>query len=139
MGERAARADVSARESGRESVEKGVEIIVLDDEAAPIGMSAVVGGQFVDDLQPQCGLAAPFLSKDDCCRGFRVAVNLVPRRMVRRVQAMPLENVIGLGVFLPERVLLDAMMGEKLLNLHVRSISCSTAPTVGCKHLANSF
>ena len=49
------------------------------------------------------------------------------------------ENLVALGVFLPERVLFDAVMGEKLMNFHVRLISSPAALAVGCKQFGNSF
>ena len=102
-----------------ERVEKRIEIVVFDDEAAPVGMGAVVGGQLVDHLQPQGRLAAPLFAEDDRRPGtFGVAVDLVPRRMMGGVQAELAEDVVGLGVFRTERVLRDAVMGQELLHLH---------------------
>ena len=123
LGQHAVGPPLAAVQPVAERVEKRIEVIVFDDEAALVGMGPVVDGQFVDHLQPQRRLAAPLFAEDD--RGRRalgVSIDFVPRRVMGGVQAKLAEDVVGLGVLRTERVLRDAVMGQELLHLHQWSL-----------------
>ena len=123
LGQHAVGPPLAAVQPVAERIEKWIEIVIFDDEAALVGMGPVVGGQFVDHLQPQRRLAAPLFAEDDRGRrAFGVPVDFVPRRVMRGVQAKLAEDVVGLGVLRTERVLRDAVMGQELLHLHQWSL-----------------
>ena len=74
------------------------------------------------DLQPHGGLARPlFAEHDRRGRLGRIAVDLVPGRMIRAGDAEFLEDRIGLRVFLGKRIGANAVMFEKLLRFHAGS------------------
>jgi hypothetical protein len=88
-----------------------------------LGRPAMLG-ELIDHLQPQRGLAASLFAEDDRRRGMvGAAVDFIPRRVVRAFRAMLLEQRVGLGVFLAERILRQPVMFEKLLNFHPCGIS----------------
>ena len=117
---------VGGADRGPEVVEVGVEIVVGDDEDALGGIGLVVRLDLGDRLEPQRGLAAPFLAEDQRRRGIgRAAEELVPGRVVDRRQAAALEDRVGLGILLAERVARDAVMLQELFRLHPwRGLSC---------------
>ena len=82
-------------------------------------MIGVVFGQAVGDLQPQGRLARALLAKHH--RSGRlggIAVDLVPSRMVGVADAASLEDQVRLRVFVGKGICDDAVMFEKLLDLH---------------------
>ena len=82
-------------------------------------MRAVVFGQMLGDLQTDGRLAGPFFAEHDRRRRVgRIAVDFVPRRVIHAGDAVFLEHRIGLRIFLGERIGGDAVMFEKLLDLH---------------------
>src|SRR5437868_4428620 len=87
------------------AVEKGIEVVVLDDEQALVGMRAIKVREMPHDLQSQSRLARAFFAEHD--RGSwlrRVAIDLVPARMIGAGDAVLLEHRIGLCVFFGERI-----------------------------------
>ena len=112
---------VAGADGGPEVVEVGVEVVVGDDEDPLVGVRLVVGVELGDRLEPQGRLAAPLLAEDQGRRGVgRAAEELVPGRVVDRRQAPPLEDRVGLGVLLAERVAGDPVMPQELFGLHPR-------------------
>ena len=92
------------------------------------GCCLVVRLQLGDRLEPERRLAAPLLAEDQGRRGVgRAAEELVPGRVVDRHEAAPLEDRVGLGVFLAERVAGDPVVLEKLFGLHPRSMPFPSA------------
>ena len=74
-------------------------------------MGLVVSFELGRRLEPQGGLAAPLLAEDEGRRGVgRAAEELVPGRVVDRRETAPLEDRVGLGIFLAERVARDPVM-----------------------------
>ena len=104
-----------------------------------VGMRAVVLGQVPHDLQPHGRLAGPFFAEHDR-RGRlgRIAVDLVPGRMVRAGDAVFLEDRIGLRVFFGERIACDAVMFEKLLRLHAGDAEVQTLDSVAAAESAQA-
>ncbi len=83
-------------------------------------MRAIVVGHVPHDLQPHRGLAGTLFAKHDRRGRFiGVAVDLVPRRMMRARDTVVFEDRIGLRIFLRERIGANAVMFEKLLGFHV--------------------
>ena len=129
-----ASAGVAGADGGPEVVEVGVEVVVRDDED-PLGrVRLVVRLELGGRLEPQRGLAAPLLAEDQGRRGVgRAAEELVPGRVVDRRQAAALEDRVGLGVLLAERVAGDPVVPEELFGLHpvapfLGLIRCSMIP-----------
>ena len=88
---------------------------------AAAGVHGVVLLQVAGELQPHRRFAGAFFSEDHCSRRIlRIAVNLVPGRMVRAGDAVLLEHRIGLRVFFRKGIGRDGVMLEKLLGLHAR-------------------
>ena len=102
-----------------EPIQKGVEIVVLDDEHLMFGLFGVVVGQMPGELQADGRLARALLAEHHG-RGRlrRIAVDFVPRRMVGVADAGPLEDQIGLGVLVGERIGGDSVMIEERLDSH---------------------
>ena len=70
-------------------------------------------------LQTQRRLTRSFLAEHDGRRGITwISVNLVPGGMVNVGDAVLFENLVGLGILLRERIAGQAVVGEKILNLH---------------------
>ena len=112
-----------AAESLTEPIEKRIEVIVVDDEYATVWMVAVEEFQVSGDLQPHRRLARPFLTEDDRSRRLGwIAEHLVPRRVEGAADAVILEDLIGLRVFLRERIVGDAVVLEKLRCFHDASV-----------------
>ena len=106
-------------ESFAEAVQQGVKVVVFDDEGLPVRILTVGAVEPVDDLKPQRSLAAAFLAEDNGCRRvIRAPGDLVPGRMMCSVQTELTEHVIRHCIFLSERVLIDSVMFEELLDLH---------------------
>ena len=106
-------------EGGPEVVEVGVEVVIGDDEHALGGVGLVERIDLGHRLEPQGGLAAPFLAEDQGGRGVGgAAEELVPGRVVDRRHAPALEDRVGLRIFFAERVSLDAVMLQELFRLH---------------------
>ena len=105
-------------------VQKRIEVVVLDHERPGVGMIGVVVGQVPDDLQPQGRLARALLAEHDR-RGRlgRIAVDLVPGRMIGVGDAVALEDQVGLGVFVGKGIRRDPVMFEKRLDFHDRFIT----------------
>src|SRR5262245_63651173 len=130
----------SAEQTFAKAVEKGIEIVVLDDEDPLVGMLLVVAADLTHDLQPQGCLPAPLFSEDDGSgRIVRAAEDLVPGRMIRCRQAVPLEDLVVLRVFLAEGVFFDAVMRQKLLNFHCRTSPSRRPLSEGCKPIGESL
>ena len=112
-------AGVAGLDRVAEVVQEWVEVVVRDHEDAGVGVGLVVGFEFRRHLKAQGGLAAPLLAEDQRRRGVaRAAEEFVPGRVVDLVEAGSLEDRVGLGVFLAERVAGDPMMLQELINLH---------------------
>ena len=112
----------AAGEAVAETVQEGVEIVVLDDEHLVFGVLGVVVGQMAGQLQPQGRLARAFFAEHHG-RGrlAGIAVDLVPGGMERVADADPFEDEVGLGVLIGERIGGDAVMIEELLDFHFMS------------------
>lgn len=119
LGQRSFGRSTGPRHLFTEAIQEWVEVIVFDDKDAIFGMFAVVVRRVVDDLQSQCRLAAPFFTEDHCRRwGTGITKNLVPGRVKCSPSTELLKQRIGLGIFLAERILLQAMVFKKLLDFH---------------------
>ena len=104
-------------------VEKWIEVVVTDDERSIIGILAVPGANRIEQLNSQGGLAGAFFPKDD--RGAWIAAipeDFIPCRVIDRLRTMLLENVVGLSVFLTERIDPDAVVFEELTGFHGKMI-----------------
>ena len=112
-------AGVPALDRVAKVVEERVEVVVGDDEDPGLGMLGVVFFEFRGHLEPEGRLAASLLAEDEGRRGVgRAAEELVPGGVVNRVQAAALEDRVGLRVLLAERVAGDAVVLQKLIDLH---------------------
>lgn len=112
---------VPAEEAFAEGIEKGIEVVVFDDEDALVVVGAVVVVDIAHDLQPEGRFTGSFLSKNDGGRGLaRVAGDFIPGRVVGSGKTVVFEDVVALRVFLAERILADAVMFEKELCFHLR-------------------
>ncbi len=134
VGQHAVSPATPSAEAVAKSIQKGIEVVVLDDEHPRERMGLIVLAQMPRDLQPQGRFAGPFLAEHDRSgRLGRIAVNLVPGRMMRAGDAEVLEDRIGLGVFLGERIGANAVVFEKLLCVHalnpgiLEATSCNRA------------
>ena len=79
----------------------------------------VVEGDAAGHLQPHGRFAGALFAEDDRRgRVGRVAVDLVPGRMIRGVAAALLEDGIRLRILLRKRIDGDAVVLEQLLNAH---------------------
>ena len=106
-------------DAAHEAVEEGIEVVVEHDKRAGVGVSLVVPLELADHLQLQRGLPGSLLTKHDRrARIGGVAIDLVPRRVKRRLQAGSLEDGVVLRVFLGERVACDPVMLKELVDLH---------------------
>ena len=102
-----------------ETVEVGVEIVVLHDKNLLIGMIGVVVGQVADDLQSKGRLARSFFAEHHGGgRLFWIAVYFVPGGMIGGANARPFEDQVGLGVFIGEGIGCNPVMFEELLDFH---------------------
>ena len=107
-------------DAAHEPVEERIEVVVEHDEHGRFRMDLVVPLELPHHLQLERRLARPLLAKHDRRAGVgRIAVDFVPRRMERRLEAGPLEDGVVLRVFLGERVARDAVVFEKGLDFHL--------------------
>ena len=75
--------------------------------------------QRCDQLQANRRFARSFFAEHDRRAGIAaVSKNLIPRRMIDRLRAMLLKNVIRLSVFLTERINFHSVVFKELLYLH---------------------
>ena len=122
------------RKAISKAVQKWVEIVVLDDIHPLLGMRPIMLVEMADDLQPHGRLARPFFAEHHGGgRLGRIAVDLVPGRMKGAVDAVFLEDRIGLGVFLGERIDLDAVMCEEAVGFHGARNRCWRCLPVICR------
>lgn len=105
-------------------IEEGVEVIVTDDVDAVFRMLVVEFDQMLIHLQPHRGFSRSLGAEDDGGGRFgRVAVNLVPGRMISVLDAVLLEHGIGLRILFGEGVSEDAVVFEKSLSIHAWSFT----------------
>jgi len=102
------------------TVQKRIEIVIVNDKQAAIRTAAIVLLQVLGNLQPHRRLAGAFFAEHNR-RGrlVRVAVNLVPRRMKSARNTVLFEDPVRLRILLGKRIPRDPMMFQKLLNSHV--------------------
>src|SRR5436305_3957321 len=85
-------------------------------------MAIVVMLDVAGKLQPEGRFAGAFFTEDNGSRWLRrIAKDLVPRRMVRALDAEFFEHRIGLRIFLRERIAGDAVVIQELLDFHAGS------------------
>ena len=105
-------------------IQKRIEVVVMNDKHPLARILAVEFAQVASDLQSHRRLTGPALAKHyRCGRLARIPIHLVPTRMVRAGDAVVLEDRIGLGVLLREGIANDTVVFQKLLDLHLRSLS----------------
>ena len=101
------------------TIQERIEIVVMDDITAVVGMLEVVLFQVSRHLEPHGGLASPFFTEYDRCGWIlRITVHLVPGGMVGAIDTVVFEHGIGLSVLLGEGIAGNTVVFEKLLDLH---------------------
>ncbi len=99
FGQHAFNATFAAQHAVPKAIQEGVEVVVVNDQQALTGVLAIVFRQMTGDLQTHGGFARSFLAKHDCRGRFgRVAVDLVPGRMISADNAVILKHRVGLRI-----------------------------------------
>ncbi len=102
---------LSSAQSIAERIQKRIQVVVTDHKRPLLWLLLIIFVDRVDQLQTNCRFAGTLFTEDN--RSGRVGAvtqHFVPRRMINCAGAVLLKNMIRLGVFLTERINLDAVV-----------------------------
>ena len=120
----AIRASFAAVKPILESIEKRIEIVVMNDVTAMLIQLLIVLGQVARDLEPDGRFSRTFFAENDRSgRATGVPVDLFPTGMVGAGNAVFLEDWIRLGILFGKGIATDLVVFQELLNFHDADLS----------------